>query len=608
MVDYGFNFMNTKIHIDNEITICIVKNPVFHSKTKHFEIRHHFIRDSYEKRLIQVIKIHTDHNVADLLIKAFDVSSDEFGVKTGSCKVNAARQDLVPLGKVSTTRQKYSLTISPTIYASYIEQFWSTAKTKIVNNETQIHAKVDGKTIVISESSVRSNLHFNDEDGVTSLTNSEILENLALMGYEIVSDKLTFQKAFFSPQWKYLIHTILHCLSSKSTAWNEFSTNIASAVICLANNQKFFSKLIFDEPFNDTYETPKHTQKVFANMRRKGKSFSGRVTPLFASMLAIQVVEGKGSGQPSEPQPTPYPALPSHEVQVTIVASHPQKTQTPRRAKRDRDTEIPQSGGPPEKVGDEAVHKELGDKVERATTTAASLDAEQDSGNILKTQSTTRSERVPTPSYDSPLLGGNTLGSDEKRLEQDDLTDFVPPTPHDSPLSGGHTPGSDEGIPNINKLMAICTNLSNKVLALETSKTAQDLVINKLKKKVKRLEKKQRARTPGMKLFKIGTSRRKSLDKDDVSKQGRSLKTMPMFKEGDFDDDFDDIDDMVNEAMKNVEGDTVNAGGAVNTATTGVSAASASVTTTGVSITTTAFEDEDLTIAQTLVKMRSQKD
>ncbi|GJX22142.1 putative ribonuclease H-like domain-containing protein [Tanacetum coccineum] len=75
MLDYGFNFMNTKIHIDNESTICIVKNPMFHSKTKHIEIRHHFIRDSYEKKLIQVIKIYTNHNVADLLTKAFDVSS-----------------------------------------------------------------------------------------------------------------------------------------------------------------------------------------------------------------------------------------------------------------------------------------------------------------------------------------------------------------------------------------------------------------------------------------------------------------------------------------------------------------------------------------------------
>ncbi|GJX45680.1 putative ribonuclease H-like domain-containing protein [Tanacetum coccineum] len=67
MLDYGFNFMNTKIYIDNESTIYIVKNPVFYSKTKHIKIRYHFIRDSYEKRLIQVIKIHTNHNVVDLL-------------------------------------------------------------------------------------------------------------------------------------------------------------------------------------------------------------------------------------------------------------------------------------------------------------------------------------------------------------------------------------------------------------------------------------------------------------------------------------------------------------------------------------------------------------
>ncbi|GKB86605.1 hypothetical protein Tco_0958877, partial [Tanacetum coccineum] len=78
LLDYGYNFMNTKIFIDNESIICIVKNPVFHSKTKHIEIRHHFIRDSYEKRLIQVIKIHTNHNVADLLTKAFDVSRFQF--------------------------------------------------------------------------------------------------------------------------------------------------------------------------------------------------------------------------------------------------------------------------------------------------------------------------------------------------------------------------------------------------------------------------------------------------------------------------------------------------------------------------------------------------
>ncbi|GKC37781.1 putative ribonuclease H-like domain-containing protein [Tanacetum coccineum] len=82
MLDYGFNFMNTKIYIDNESTICIVKNPVFHSKTKHMEIRHHFIKDSYKKKLIQVIKIYTDHNVANLLIKAFDTQKPRKAKRT----------------------------------------------------------------------------------------------------------------------------------------------------------------------------------------------------------------------------------------------------------------------------------------------------------------------------------------------------------------------------------------------------------------------------------------------------------------------------------------------------------------------------------------------
>ncbi|GKE37859.1 putative ribonuclease H-like domain-containing protein [Tanacetum coccineum] len=83
LLDYGYNFMHTKIYIDNGSTICIVNNPVFHSKTKHIEITHHFIRDSNENKLIQMIKIHTDKNVADLLTKAFDL-----------LKVNAARHKL----------------------------------------------------------------------------------------------------------------------------------------------------------------------------------------------------------------------------------------------------------------------------------------------------------------------------------------------------------------------------------------------------------------------------------------------------------------------------------------------------------------------------------
>ncbi|GJW20524.1 putative ribonuclease H-like domain-containing protein [Tanacetum coccineum] len=72
LLDYGFNFMNTKIHIDNESTICIVKNPVYHSKTKHIEIRHHFIRDCYEKGCSKCGDYSHRIIVADLLTKPFD--------------------------------------------------------------------------------------------------------------------------------------------------------------------------------------------------------------------------------------------------------------------------------------------------------------------------------------------------------------------------------------------------------------------------------------------------------------------------------------------------------------------------------------------------------
>ncbi|GKD34378.1 ribonuclease H-like domain, reverse transcriptase, RNA-dependent DNA polymerase, partial [Tanacetum coccineum] len=95
LLDYGFNFMNTEIHIDNESTICIVKNHVFHSKTKHIQIRHHFIRDCYEQRLINVVKVHTDDNVADLLTKGFDLARfkflvEQFGTNIASALVGLA--------------------------------------------------------------------------------------------------------------------------------------------------------------------------------------------------------------------------------------------------------------------------------------------------------------------------------------------------------------------------------------------------------------------------------------------------------------------------------------------------------------------------------------
>ncbi|GKA39509.1 retrovirus-related pol polyprotein from transposon TNT 1-94 [Tanacetum coccineum] len=116
-----------------------------------------------------------------------------------------------------------------------------------VNREVQLQALVDGKKIIVTEASIRRDLQLYDEEGMDCLPNATIFEELTRMGYEKLSQKLTFYKAFFSPQRKFLIHTVLQCLSAKTTAWNEFSSNMASAIICLATNQKFnFSKYIFE--------------------------------------------------------------------------------------------------------------------------------------------------------------------------------------------------------------------------------------------------------------------------------------------------------------------------------------------------------------------------
>ncbi|GJS82518.1 putative ribonuclease H-like domain-containing protein [Tanacetum coccineum] len=260
------------------------KNPVFHSKTKHIKIRHHFIRDSNEKKLIQMIKIHTDKNVADLLTKAFD-----------------------------------------------------------------LQALVDGKKIIVTEASVRRDLQLDDAEGTNCLPNATIFEELIRM-------------------------------DAKTTAWNEFSSTMASAIICLAINQKFnFSKYIFEsmvknldnagkflmyprfiQVFLDNqlegmsshkriYITPSYTKKIFANMRRQGKDFSKMETLLFPTMV-VQAQEEMGEGlvMPTDPHHTPIITQPS--------SYQPQRKQKSRRSKR-KDTEVPQTSDPTN-VADETVNEE----------------------------------------------------------------------------------------------------------------------------------------------------------------------------------------------------------------------------------------------------------
>ncbi|GJY46681.1 hypothetical protein Tco_0435744, partial [Tanacetum coccineum] len=214
----------------------------------------------------------------------------------------------------------YALTVNPTIYTSCIEQFWATAK-----------------ECIDMESSIRRDLHLDDAEGTDCLPTVTIFEELARMGYEKPSQKLTFYKAFFSPQWKYFIHTITQCLSAKSTAWNEFSSTMASLIICLATNQKFnLSKYIFDamvkhldrgvkflmyprflqvfinqqlgdmSTHKKIFVNPFHTKKVFANMKRACKDFSGRITPLFDTMMVQPSEEvGEDSDHPTDSTQVP---------------------------------------------------------------------------------------------------------------------------------------------------------------------------------------------------------------------------------------------------------------------------------------------------------------
>nr|GEZ14907.1 reverse transcriptase domain-containing protein [Tanacetum cinerariifolium] len=188
----------------------------------------------------------------------------------------------------------------------------------------EISTLVDKKKVVVTEAAIKDAFHLDDTDGVDCLPNEEICNELARMGYEKPTTKLTFYKAFFSSQWKFLIHTILQSMSAKCTSWNEFSSAMASTVICLSTGRKFnFSKYIFkslvrivdsstkfymyprfitlmiQNQLGDLsthfikYLSPALTQKVFANIRRVGNGCLGVETPLLEGMLIARELENQ---------------------------------------------------------------------------------------------------------------------------------------------------------------------------------------------------------------------------------------------------------------------------------------------------------------------------
>nr|GEU64998.1 hypothetical protein [Tanacetum cinerariifolium] len=208
---------------------------------------------------------------------------------------------------------KYALTVNPHIYVLCIKQFWNTVVIKQSNDVTRLQALVDKKKVVITEATIRDVLCLDDAEGVDCLPNEEIFAELAHMGYEKQSTKLTFYKAFFSSQWKFLIRTILQSLSAKRTSWNEFSSAMASAVICLSTGRKFnFSKYIFESLVRNV-----DSRSKFYMYPRVGKGFLGVDTPLFEGMLVAEELEEQGGDavhEPSIPSPTP-PTPPPQQSQ-----------------------------------------------------------------------------------------------------------------------------------------------------------------------------------------------------------------------------------------------------------------------------------------------------
>ncbi|GJS55822.1 ribonuclease H-like domain-containing protein [Tanacetum coccineum] len=190
----------------------------------------------------------------------------------------------------------FTLTVSPTIYTTFVEQFWTFAKSKTINNVRHITAKVAGKSVSIIEASIRSDLRFDDADAIDTLSNQAIFNAIQQMGYEGDLTVLTFNKALFSPQWRHLD------AKKKFVMYPRF-------ISILLGKQLVDVSVPLDHFLVTTL-----TSKVFSFMVKKGKHFSGKVTPLFATMLLQQTQdEGASSERPSEALPTPSPA-PTSEV------------------------------------------------------------------------------------------------------------------------------------------------------------------------------------------------------------------------------------------------------------------------------------------------------
>nr|GEV83932.1 copia protein [Tanacetum cinerariifolium] len=186
---------------------------------------------------------------------------------------------------------QYALVVNPTIYVSCIKQFWATATVKKVNDAVQLRTLIDGKKVVVSEAIIRRDLHLDNADGVECLPNEEIFKELTRMG----------RKFNFS---KYIFDSMVRNVDSPS----KFLMYPCFLQVVMDNQVDDMTS------HNTRYTSLALTYKVFANMQRIRKGFSGVETPLFASMLV-----------PPQPQ-----AEDEEEDEVTITpASSPHALRDP---------------------------------------------------------------------------------------------------------------------------------------------------------------------------------------------------------------------------------------------------------------------------------------
>ncbi|GJW39609.1 hypothetical protein Tco_0065454 [Tanacetum coccineum] len=253
---------------------------------------------------------------------------------------------------------RYALEHNPIIFDSLVKQFWSTATLRNPElGSPAILATIDATPYTITEDSVRSKLQLADDGGIDDLPIVEIYSGMDNIGY-VTEGKLTFFKNKFSPQWRFLVHTILHCLSTKSGSWDQFGSSLAVALICLSDGRRFnWSSYIFkgmvsnianpkkflmfprflqtilgvETRITRQYNVFKLSSKLFANMKL---NFAGQPMPLLATMLP-QNEEGEGAGVVAQlvPQPIPKhipePIPVPDQTQANLSTSPTQHTSDP---------------------------------------------------------------------------------------------------------------------------------------------------------------------------------------------------------------------------------------------------------------------------------------